>query len=1801
MSNFNINLNQSPYFDDYDEDKDFHQVLYKAGFPVQARELTQEQTILRNQIKRFGNHIFQNGSKVTGADVTLNLEYEYVKLQPTYNSVNITVGNFVGKTVIGTGSGCRAIILNATAADITTGDPDTLFVKYISGESVTTQVQGVAVTGPGIGYTSAPTIAISGGGGQGAAAVALVNAQGQVYGINVTSKGSGYTSAPVLSFTGGAGDGCEATATLNTAASFVNGERISTDDLGSSAMAYSTASVGRGSSVSIADGVFFVNGSFVRVGSQTLILEKYSDRPTQKIGLTVAETIVDSGDDSTLLDNAQGAYNFSAPGSDRLKIALNLVKKSFTSVDDIDFFEVLRVNNGLIEQDFRKPLYSEVDNTLARRTYDESGNYTVRSFNIQSKEHKTDATKFVVRVDPGKAFIEGKEYETFTGTDIIVNKAQTYTNVSNFDRLMQYGNYAIITSLKGLFNLSTHQEIDLHSVASSAIVLTDDTTYANTKVGTAKVRGIDYVSTGVYKLYIYDIVITSSGFSAVDSFFIPVNATTTPVVERSSCDIDNTGRVGGTGSGSTRIFESTDNSLVFKLSQDVIKTVRDDAGVIDTSFKTRRVYENAVFASGQSTISTTGSTETFFGTGILSDTNKSEGYLITVKTVGTSAYTVGQVLTMTGANQTATVNAPGNTSITFVEGTASNFTADIIATVNLDSKQEKVKTLVNATTKIITTPNTTNSSYDSLDISDIYKLHAVYDSGDLGSEPIIPSLNLESPDANALTIGETITGSISNATGKIVTSVGGASSLQYIPLSGSFVVSEVVTGSLSGFTKTISLVVAGSSNVTSKYELDDGQRDNFYDHGRIKLKTGQVAPTGKIEVIFDYFSHSGNGYLSVDSYTAAIGYGDIGTFTSPITGDAFPLRDCVDFRPRRANGTTTIENIELPVPNTNWSADYSYYLPRTDTIYLSRLGTTARETLAEDVFGNNEGVPSLRAAAPPRLDGTMDLYFLRIPAYTFKPSDVHVEYIENKRYTMRDISKLEKRLSNVEYYTSLSLLERETESLVIKDANGLDRFKNGIMVDEFSGHAVGDVFSPDYKCSIDFQERFLRPPFTQNLTDIDFDSANSTSITRTGDLISMPYTSETYIDQPLASKFINVNPFAVVAWIGIVELSPPNDNWVATDTRPEVVINLNGENDGWEQMVGFGFESQFNSWETISTGRTLRSRTRGTTEDERRGAGAGRALRRQTETLAFQQGNIERAEITGTEAVRNEIGDRVTDVSIIPFIRPRDITVTVAGMKPMTQVYPFFDGEPISAYCTPSGGNLGDPVYTDDSGAITGLVFSLPNTDTLRFRVGDKQFLLLDNAAGDLVLAGTRGEVIYQASGLLQQRENVVISTRVPTIERRTTREARVSINTTVDFFNPPPPPPRDPLAETFFVDGTIYPNGLFLSSLDLYFKSKDTNNIPVTVEIRTTDNGYPSNMVVPFSQIAKQPADVIVTEDASTTTNFLFDKGLVYLQPGEYSIVILSNSLEYEVFLAELGENIIGTTRKVSEQPYVGSFFKSQNASTWTAEQNQDLSFRLNKCKFSVADFSEALFKNQIIPNEYKANIIQIVPRELLTSGTNINWGIKMTDVATGALDSFFFAVAQFDNLNLERQKKITTLAGSYQAGAQFTSGSEHISPIIDLARNSVITVENIVNNVATNETNTEGGDALARYQTRRVNLKEGFDATSLRVYLTANRREGTNIKVYYKVLSQFDQEVFDDKLWTEMTEMTNQNNISADDSINEYFEIEYEPPNNSTNYTLNNIVYDSFKNFAIKIVMLSSTTTRVPLIKNLRAIALA
>ena len=155
--------------------------------------------------------------------------------------------------------------------------------------------------------------------------------------------------------------------------------------------------------------------------------------------------------------------------------------------------------------------------------------------------------------------------------------------------------------------------------------------------------------------------------------------------------------------------------------------------------------------------------------------------------------------------------------------------------------------------------------------------------------------------------------------------------------------------------------------------------------------------------------------------------------------------------------------------------------------------------------------------------------------------------------------------------------------------------------------------------------------------------------------------------------------------------------------------------------------------------------------------------------------------------------------------------------------------------------------------------------------------------------------------------------------------------------------PRHDPLAQTFMSDQA---GGEFLTKCDIYFFAKETNRA-VTMEIRTVVNGYPSQTILPFSTVVKQESDITVSSDATTATTFTFPSP-VYIQQGvEYCIVLLGNTKETKVWIAKMGEIDTGGVRAISEQPHLGSLFKSQNASTWTASQLEDLKFTLYRATF--------------------------------------------------------------------------------------------------------------------------------------------------------------------------------------------------------------------------------------------------------------
>ena len=104
-----------------------------------------------------------------------------------------------------------------------------------------------------------------------------------------------------------------------------------------------------GSAAYVAAGVYYINGFHVNVDEQTLILDKYTNTPSYRVGLQVTESFTTPNEDTTLNDNATGTSNLNAPGAHRFKIQLTLTKKTLTAVDDANFVELLRLEMVLFK------------------------------------------------------------------------------------------------------------------------------------------------------------------------------------------------------------------------------------------------------------------------------------------------------------------------------------------------------------------------------------------------------------------------------------------------------------------------------------------------------------------------------------------------------------------------------------------------------------------------------------------------------------------------------------------------------------------------------------------------------------------------------------------------------------------------------------------------------------------------------------------------------------------------------------------------------------------------------------------------------------------------------------------------------------------------------------------------------------------------------------------------------------------------------------------------------------------------------------------------------------------------------------------------------------------------------------------------------------------------------------------------------------------------------------------------------------------------------------------------------------
>jgi hypothetical protein len=1809
------NLNVSPYFDDFDAQKEFYKVLFNPGKPIQARELNNIQSILQNQIESFGSHIFKEGSVVIPGNTTYDSNFYSVKLNPTSFGVNISayINQYVGKLIEGQISGVTATVQKVEIPDSINGlDYVTLYVKYIDSDN---------------DFNFNP---FQNG-------ESLVSSESIVYGNTTIASGTPF-------------------------ASLIPEDATST-----------------GSAVSIDDGIYFVRGTFANVSKQTIILDYYSNTPSYRVGLKVTEEIVTAKDDASLYDNAKGFTNYAAPGADRFKINLSLSKKTIDSVGtDTDFIEILRIENGEIKKVNTKTQYSVIRDYLAQRTFDESGNYSVEPFKISLHNSLNDRLGndglffdgqktesggtpsddlMCIKLSPGKAYVKGYDIEKSTTTILDVSKPRETQSVENVNVPFEMGNLVRINNITG--SPKQNNSVELHSVRRSSSGNPD----SSTKIGDAKVynfRLTDAAYSGAstnWDLYLYDIqtyttlVLNQSlsasqlplssyvkGKSSGASGYASAagNDTTTIKVRQTSGTfivgeqiIINGLELYPRSIAQITVYDSTDIKQVYQptsvsgfttsfigdsildrqlpIGFNASDTINISAGGVVTSpgkvFNTIKPGSIIRYQSPSSndetfnvvsSVSSTGTSMTVsavttvngvcngtvgvatnvsFSLGIPKIRNSDKGYLyaelpntnvsqvnlnssvITFSAQSTSAKTVSsERITLSVSDfslpsgLTTALFAPFDEerySVHYTDGTTQSLTSDQFS---LSSNQVvlsnltngKVTSSINATfvkngvqskQKQFNRSGTINVIYSkfpesgtgistsindglvynqyyglrvqddeiSLNYPDVSTVVAVYESLDT-SNPTLDTLSFDSilNIGNNAIIGENILGNDSGCVARVVTRSTNSVGIVYLN-SNRFNNNEVVTFQESNIVGDINFITPGNySDITNRFSLDKGQKEQYYDYSKLIRKEGETAPSKRLLVVFDYYSvpSTDNG----DVFTSGSYNKEQFTSNIPLIGNNIRATDTLDFRPRVSvfSGNTSSpfdfpnrdfsSSIKLNLtPNESTIIGYDYYVGRVDKIYLSKTGE----------FVYLKGTSSINPQSPSKTDDLMELGTITLPPYLYSVKDAVLSLVDNRRYTMRDIGLIENRVKNLERVTSLSLLELSTQTLQIQDSDGFNRFKTGFFVDNFEDSSrINGLFS---SVEIDSDSQEMRPVISrnslknylapaQNITNETVDLSTNyelldSNVQKTGTTVTLKYESEKWISQPLATQVENVNPFHVVSYTGTIKLSPERDNWVRTVQLPDKTISVTDyvliERDEIE----------------------LRNRRRRVRNDDRVG-------QRRTRVRGVNQRVNDGVESTTETSVDNILVESSNE----EYMRSRNTEFSISNLKPHTRYYQFLDGNgsvdfipklieisnsvSLQNYGASSAFTVGETVFGYDSQnnkiisfrvAKSNHKFGTYNSPTTIFNVNPyikdeslpseysasskvlnvdtfslseeaqglysgylvkgakligqssgsiayvKDLRLISDSLGDLIGSffirdpntspapdvrintGTKtykvtssptnetaasgstsvstAETNYASEGILELYERTITNRTTETTTRTTTTRIRT---VTTRFIRERRR--EDPLAQTFTIDEND--PGAFLTSIDLFFYKKDTNNNPLTVEIRNVELGTPASLIL-GNPVTLRPDEINISDDASAVTKVTFDYP-IYLAPGlEYAIVLLApESIEYEVFIAEMGKKTIqsanlpdASASTYSQQFAMGSLFKSQNGSIWTANQYQDMKFTLYRANFVTDTPSTAYFYNPTLneSNGYIKNLqnnpITALPKLLsvgITTTTN-------------------------------------------------------------------------------------------------------------------------------------------------------------------------------------------------------------------------
>lgn len=1584
-------FNITPYFDDYSEDKNFHRVLFRPGVSVQARELTQLQSILQNQVERFGDNIYKTGTIIKGCALSTDTP-DYIKIRDIQvNGQPVNVNLYSNSNIVSESSNLTAVVINSiTGFESQSPDLNTLYIKYLNtgtgGEKLFANgsvvksfnpdytLERIIINSGGAGYQNSDTVYISGGGGTGAAAVITTDATGEIIDVSITSKGTGYITAPTIAVN---------TSTATSTASLTGENYIAELTVATSALSGNTRPTGKAFTINTSEGIIYQKGFFIRVDPQTTIVSRYTPRPDDvSVGFYTDETIINSNVDDSLLDNATGSPNFSAPGANRLKLTPVLTTLTTANAEaNGEFLSLLEFQEGLVVRDRTSTQFNSINSELKKRTYEESGDYVLSTLSIGTQAISGNDTHVDVTVSPGTAYVQGERVQILNKTGIPTRKATDTKITANQNLGIQTGNYVVIKELYGVFDTKTGAQVNLRNTAATDVTdnIGSSPTSPGSTIGTAKIRGIEYKSgvpgtpTCEYRLYLFDIRMNKgSKFSQVRS------VSSTDVI----ADVVLEG-------GIAQLQDVTLDRLVFNIGAEAVKTLTNET----YSYKT---FTNGTFDStGSDTVDISSVTNGVFpyANGVLGDATKENIIIIPSDTFRHDANNSGTVSITSGqanligsttsfiaeydvgdyiviANSTPAFSTPyriasitNNTLMTL----SANFTETISggdhttaypAYVPIDfTKTNKDITISDPTTMVVSVGNNINLSSASF---------TAYH--EITQEPAI---------AKAKTKLETIYVKISNTQFSTAAKRKGPWCLG-IP--DAYALDAVYVGTGSTYT-------TASTNRVRYFELNTGQKDNYYGLSYLKLKKRfNFTNNSNLLVKLKAFTHGTGTHISIDSYpvqvdnianSTHVAIQDIPVYVSPVSGETYSLRNTIDLRPivaNTANLSTSVAGATIDPSTTETFAATEKYFPSTTVpfeadveAYLRRIDRVVIDS--EGAIRIKEGEPDFNPLPPIMEKNTMDLGLVYLAPYpTLTPPQAssarrpdlqnRVTFKQTPRYTMQDISSLESRIQRLEYYTLLNTLEQDTKNLTIPSESNtsIERFKMGFFVDAFNNYDISNINDSEYSALIDIEQSRLSPQKDAVPINLTFNSSNSSGVTKKGDLVMLNYSQTPLAYQMVANKERTLVE-SLYLYQGKMLVTPNFDNYFDDTKRgvSEVVIDIASPISSLVNALND--TAAIKNQKTSVAVRNSSVRQTGSTSVTN-----GFIT---TITNSFSQSTTRTTRTTSNKITvpptvksTQSVGEFLTDVQVSQFIRPQRIGLLVGGLRPGAQHYVFFDKVNITSSCIAavvddddfddvtvskfrrlrSRNSANTGLYANATGELA-VIVNLPSNT---FTTGEREFLVMDfDSLNSETSATSKSTGRFTAFNLSGQSQEVRISTKTfdlsgqNTFKNRTFTDTKTSTSTrswtTQQIIDntPPPDPPvdfggggdgsGDPLAQTIYIDKQAGGEVVYITAVDVYFKQKDALK-GVMCELRYVENGYPTSIVYPFGRKTLRSSQVSVSSTAALPTKFTFNTP-VAVKPGtDIAIVLTPEGLSpnYRIWTCKNGLPDVGNPNVIPNKNFM-------------------------------------------------------------------------------------------------------------------------------------------------------------------------------------------------------------------------------------------------------------------------------------------